>query len=69
MLLHTLTEESKMKYLSERMQSILERLSNAFPDSTYQNRLDQYLSSKGITDAALLENYINEFNYNKEKYI
>ena len=55
--------------LNTTMLMILERLSEMFPDSTYQTRLDQYLSSKGITDAAQLENYINEFNYNKEKYI
>jgi hypothetical protein len=58
-----------MKYLSEKMQSILERLSEIFPGSSYQSSLDAYLADKGITDAAQLENYINEFNYNKEKYI
>ena len=58
-----------MKYLSNKMLALMERLSEMFPGSSYQTRLDQYLSSKGITDAAQLENYINEFNYNKEKYI
>jgi hypothetical protein len=52
------------------MLMILERLSEMFPDSTYQTRLEQYLNSKGIVDAAQLENYINEFNYNtKELYL
>jgi len=59
-----------MKYISNKMLMILERLSEMFPDSTYQTRLEQYLNSKGIVDAAQLENYINEFNYNtKELYL
>ena len=58
-----------MKYISNKMLMILERLSEMFPDSTYQTRLEKYLNSKGIVDAAQLENYINEFNYHKEKYI
>jgi hypothetical protein len=59
-----------MNVISKKMLSILERLAEMFPNSSYQNRLDQYLSTKGITDAAQLENYINEFNYShKEKYL
>jgi len=63
------TQESKMKYLSEKMQSILERLSEMFPGSSYQSSLDAYLADKGITDAAQLENYISQFNYKKETYL
>ena len=55
-----------MKYLSEKMQSILERLSEMFPGSNYQSSLDAYLSTKGITDAAQLENYVREFNYSQK---
>jgi len=51
------------------MLGIMERLSEMFPGSSYQSRLDVYLSSKGITDAAQLENYIREFNYKKEQYL
>ena len=58
-----------MKYLSERMQSILERLSEMFPGSSYQSSLDAYLADKGITDAAQLENYVRQFNYQKEQYL
>ena len=58
-----------MKYLSEKMQSILERLAEMFPGSSYQSSLDAYLADKGITDAAQLENYIREFNYQKEQYL
>jgi len=52
--------------LLERM---LERLAEMFPSSNYQSRLDAYLADKGITDAAQLENYIRQFNYQKETYL
>jgi hypothetical protein len=58
-----------MKTLSDFMLGIMERLSEMFPDSSYQSRLDQYLSTKGITDAAQLENYIKQFNSQKESYL
>jgi hypothetical protein len=58
-----------MKYLSDRMLSIMERLSEMFADSSYQTRLDDYLSTKGITDAAQLEIYIRQFNSQKEQYL
>lgn len=63
------TEENTMKTISERMLSILERLSEMFPGSSYQSSLDQYLSTKSITDAAQLENYIRHFNSQKENYL
>jgi len=58
-----------MKFLSEKMLAILERLSEMFPDNDYQTRLDAYLNTKGITDAAQLENYIKQFNSQKERYL
>ena len=59
-----------MKFISDRMLAILERLSEMFPGSNYQSSLDAYLSTKGITDAAQLENYIQQYNYSqKEKYL
>ena len=63
------TQENKMKFLSDRMSAVMERLSEMFPGSSYQSRLDQYLSTKGITDAAQLENYIRQFNSQKETYL
>jgi hypothetical protein len=51
------------------MIAIMERLSEMFPGTSYQSRLDQYLSTKGITDAAQLENYIRQFNSQKETYL
>jgi hypothetical protein len=58
-----------MKIISEFMQGLMERLAEMFPGSSYQSRLDTYLSTKGITDAAQLENYIREFNSRKESYL
>jgi hypothetical protein len=58
-----------MNFLSDRMLAIMERLSKMFPGSSYQSRLDAYLSTKGITDAAQLENYIRQFNSQKERYL
>ena len=58
-----------MKYISEQMIRLMERLSEMFPGTSYQSRLDAYLSTKGITDAAQLENYIRQFNSQKEKNI
>ena len=55
-----------MKFISDRMLAILERLTEMFPGSGYQSRLDQYLSTKGITDAAQLENYVREFTYSQK---
>ena len=58
-----------MKFLSEKMTAIMERLSEMFPGSSYQSRLEAYLSTKGITDAAQLENYIRQFNSHKENFL
>ena len=58
-----------MKTISEFMLGLMERLSEMFPNSSYQSRLDTYLSTKGITDAAQLENYMREFNYTHKEYL
>jgi hypothetical protein len=58
-----------MKYISEQMIRVMERLAEMFPGSNYQSSLDAYLADKGITDAAQLENYIRQFNYQKENYL
>jgi hypothetical protein len=34
-----------------------------FSANEYQSRLEAYLKTKSITDAAILENYIKEFEY------
>jgi len=58
-----------MSYISQKMLAIMERLTEMFPGSSYQSRLDAYLSTKGITDAAQLETYIRQFNSQKERYL
>jgi hypothetical protein len=58
-----------MKYLLNKMLAILERLTEMFPGASYQSSLDAYLADKGITDAAQLENYIRQFNSQKERYL
>ena len=58
-----------MKTISNYMLGLMERLAEMFPGSSYQSRLDQYLSTKGITDAAQLETYIRQFNSQKETYL
>jgi hypothetical protein len=58
-----------MKYMSEQMIRILERLAEMFPGSSYQSSLDTYLSTKSITDAAQLEHYIQQYNSQKETYL
>ena len=58
-----------MNAISKKMLSILERLAEMFPNSSYQTRLDQYLSTKGITNAVQLEHYIQQFNSQKETYL
>ena len=63
------TQENAMKYISQKMLSMLERLAEMFPGSNYQSRLDAYLSTKGITDTAQLEHYILKFNSQKESYL
>ena len=58
-----------MKTLSNFMLGIMERLAEMFPGSSYQSRLDAYLNTKGITDAAQLEHYMQKFNSQKESYL
>jgi hypothetical protein len=58
-----------MKFISEQMIRIMERLAEMFPGSSYQSRLDSYLSTKGITDAAQLEHYVRQYNSQKESYL
>lgn len=58
-----------MKTISTYMLGLMERLAEMFPNSSYQSRLDNYLSTKGITDAGQLEHYIREFNSRKESYL
>jgi hypothetical protein len=53
--------------ITQFMLTILERLAEMFPQDGYQNRLEAYLARRSITDAAVLETYIKEFDYNSHK--
>ena len=53
--------------ITQFMLTILERLAEMFPKDGYQSRLEQYLRTKSITDAATLDLYIKEFTYNSHK--
>jgi hypothetical protein len=53
--------------ISSFMLNILERLVEMFPKDGYQSRLERYLSTKSITDAATLDTYIKEFEYKSHK--
>jgi len=53
--------------ISTIMLNILERLAEMFPKDGYQSRLEAYLSTKSITDAATLDSYIKEFEYKSHK--
>jgi len=53
--------------ISTFMLNILERLVEMFPLDGYQSRLEMYLKTKSITDAATLDNYIKEFEYQSHK--
>ena len=56
--------------MTQTIARLLERLTEMFPGSSYQNRLDAYLSTKGITDTAQLETYIRQYQYSqKENYL
>jgi len=56
--------------MTQTISRLLERLGEMFPGSDYQSRLDQYLSTKGITDVAQLENYIQQYQYSqKDNYL
>lgn len=56
-----------MQTFSSIMLSILERLAELFPGSNYSTRLESYIESKGVTDAAQLEYYLKEFDTQERK--
>lgn len=47
--------------------SAIKRLAQVFALPKHQSDLEQYLSTKGITDAAQLDGYIQQFYYNSHK--
>jgi len=66
-MLYTHLQRYIMKKLSETMLGFMERLAEMFPDNAYQTRLESYLSTKSITDAAQLENYMREYHFSHKE--
>ena len=56
-----------MKKLSETMIALMERLAEMFPGSTYQSRLEQYLSQYHIDNAGQLEHLQRQFDNNQAR--
>ena len=52
----------QMKFLSDKMLAIMERLSEMFPGSTYQTRLEQYIASKNPTNAAEVDYWQRQYD-------
>jgi hypothetical protein len=51
-----------MKFISNKMLAIMERLSEMFPGSTYQTRLEQYIVSKNPTNAAEVDYWQRQYD-------
>jgi hypothetical protein len=56
-----------MKSISQKMLAIVERLAEMFPQSTYQTRLEQYLSQYHIDNAGQLEHLQRQFDTNQAR--
>jgi len=56
-----------MKQLSETMLRFLERLAEIFPESTYQSRLEQYLSRFSIDNPSQLEHLQRQFEHESQR--
>jgi hypothetical protein len=52
----------KEKTMSELMTKLLERLAEMFPESSYQHRLDAYITSRRPVDVFDVERFQREFN-------
>jgi len=58
----TLTEDHKMKTLSNKMLALMERLGEMFPKQAYQTRLEQYINSKNPTNAAEVDYWQRQYD-------
>jgi len=56
-----------MKYLSQMMMAMLERLAKMFPHHDYQTRLDSYIGSKNPQHVADVEQLIKQFESNQQR--
>jgi len=51
-----------MTTLSIKMLAILERLADMFPKQRYQSRLEQYINSKNLTNAADVDYWQRQYD-------
>jgi hypothetical protein len=51
-----------MTTISNKMLSILEKLSEMFPKAGYQSRLEQYINSKNPTNAAEVDYWQRQYD-------
>jgi hypothetical protein len=51
-----------MTTISNKMLSILEKLSEMFPTQKYQSRLEQYINSKNPTNAAEVDYWQRQYD-------
>jgi hypothetical protein len=58
-----------MKTISTMMLTMLERLAEMFPGSSYQSRLETYLSQYSIDNAAQLETLQRTFDQRQARSI
>ncbi len=58
-----------MKYLSEQMANLLERLAEMFPKQHYQSELDRYISSRYPQNAADVEHFTKQFEQRAGRFI
>ena len=56
-----------MKKLSATMIALMERLAEMFPGSTYQSRLEEYLSQHHIDNPGQLETLQRQFDQQQAK--
>jgi len=56
-----------MKTLSSKMLAFVECLTNIFPQSTYQSRLEEYLSKHHIDNAGQLEHLQRQYDYEQSR--
>jgi len=54
-----------MNTISNRMLALLERLAEMFPNSSYQSRLERYITSKNPTNAAEVEHWQRQYELNQ----
>lgn len=52
-----------MKYISDTMVGLLERLAEMFPKQHYQSQLERYICSKYPQNAADVEHFTKEFEH------